>query len=88
MNQRPLFEKYREPYQPTDPHVEDCDKPRLAGQNSEMLAMLRRGPKTNAAFQLAGMLKYTSRISDLRKAGYKITATRLSGGLFLYTLEP
>lgn len=45
--------------------------PRFKNQCAEILAMLQAGPASNV--MLAGLaLKYTSRISDLRKAGYAI----------------
>ena len=56
---------------PTDPNVRPADVKRLTGQNAAVLARLRAGPATNA--ELAGIaLKYTSRISDLRKAGFTV----------------
>jgi len=72
---------------PRDPKIAPRDKARLSGQNGELLVRLRRGPVTNVELQAIGMLKYTSRISDLRKAGYRVTAERVSGGVFVYRLE-
>lgn len=71
---------------PRDSHVtESAEVTRLAGQNGEILARLQRGPATNS--ELAKLsLKYTSRISDLRKAGYTIAMTRVQGGLTIYEL--
>jgi len=85
--QRELFEKYRDPnVSPCDPNVEVQDVSRLTGQNALVLDALQHGPKTNK--QLAFFsLKYTSRISDLRAAGYTISCERLDGGLRLYRLE-
>lgn len=55
----------------TDPNVRPADAPRLSRQNAAVLARLMRGPATNA--ELAGIaLKYTSRVSDLRKAGFTV----------------
>lgn len=71
---------------PTDRNVDPQDVPRLSGQNQQILRELLRGPCTNT--QLAGIaLKYTSRISDLRKKGYDIRNKRLQNGLTLYYLE-
>ena len=71
--------------EPRDPHVEEPDKPRLRGQNAAILERLRAGPATND--ELAKMSrKYTSRVSDLRKAGYEVECERLGGGLTQYTL--
>lgn len=62
------------------------DRMRLSQQCQKLLDILRIGPATNE--QLARVsLKYTSRISDLRKAGHNITCTRLGGGLTQYRLE-
>ncbi len=55
----------------TDPNVRESDVQRLTGQNALILARLRQGPATAA--ELAQIsLKYTSRISDLRAAGYEV----------------
>jgi len=51
------------------------------------LAMLEQGPTTNREMMLAGLLKYTSRISDLRAAGYRIVCEPQGGGLSVYRLE-
>jgi len=72
---------------PRDPNVTPADRPRLTGQNARLLAMLQQGPTTNREMMLAGLLKYTSRISDLRAAGYCIVCEKLGGGLSLYRLE-
>jgi hypothetical protein len=57
---------------PRDPNVAGiAEKRRLSGQNAAILARLRQGPATNA--ELAAIsLKYTSRNSDLRRAGYPV----------------
>jgi hypothetical protein len=71
---------------PTDPNVREDDKARLGLQCKIILDALRSGPKTNR--QLAGIsLKYTGRISDLRKHGFDIYADRKEGGLVVYTLR-
>jgi hypothetical protein len=74
---------------PLDTHVvEPVEVNRLATQNQQILARLKRGPATNV--ELAGIsLKYTSRISDLREAGYSIPPPeRVKGGVTIYKLEP
>lgn len=63
------------------------DAPRLTGQNAAILARLTRGPVTNAELARDYSLKYTSRLSDLRAAGYAIKCDRLKDGLTRYTLE-
>ena len=61
------------------------DLRRLSGQNLAILERLQRGPATNR--ELAALsLKYTSRISDLRAAGYDVQAERHEGGLTIYRL--
>lgn len=56
---------------PRDPHVTRAEAPRLSAQCSAILQRLRQGPATNV--ELATMaLKYTSRLSDLRAAGYDV----------------
>lgn len=48
-----------------------CDAPRLNSQCVQILDRLRKGPATNK--ELAAIsLKYTGRISDLRKSGYMV----------------
>jgi hypothetical protein len=60
---------------------------RLRGQNAAILQRLQQGPATNA--ELARIsLKYTSRISDIRAAGYKIVCRFGDGGLNSYSLKP
>lgn len=66
---------------PTDPNVRRGDVRRITGQNLAILERLRRGPARNSELAILS-LKYTSRISDLRAAGYAITE---SAGL--YTLS-
>lgn len=81
-----LFEIGTPDLRPIDPHVRADDVPRLSNQCQEILAALKQGPKTNA--ELAGIaLKYTSRLSDIRRAGYKIKATHTGGGTYTYTLK-
>jgi hypothetical protein len=71
---------------PRDPNTDPQDEQRLTGQNKLVLDALKDGPKTNQ--QLAFFsLKYTSRISDLRAAGYVVECERLQGGLTLYRLK-
>jgi hypothetical protein len=80
-----LFDQARQ-VRPADPSADTQDRPRITGQNAMILQRLQLGAATNA--ELCGLsLKYTSRISDLRAAGYRIRAERVDGGLFLYTLE-
>jgi len=76
----------RSPIRPNDPRVRRADKPRLTGQNGAILARLICGPATNA--ELAEIsLKYTSRISDLRAAGYTVSCEHGPNGLNTYRLE-
>ena len=91
MNQLNLFDgdsdvRSKLPRGLCDPLIDERDKPRLSGQCMAILERLQRGPATNA--ELAALaLKYTSRISDLRKNGYRITAHRGEGGTVTYQLE-
>ena len=58
-----------------DPRIHPDEKPRLETQARKILAALMAGPKTNK--DLAAMsLKYTGRISDLRKSGFDIRVTK------------
>ena len=70
---------------PADPNLDPRDVPRLSQQCEAILAALRERPRTNA--ELAAIsLKYTSRVSDLRAAGYRIDCERQEGGTFVYRL--
>lgn len=71
-----------------DTHVlEPAEQRRLSGQSLRILERLRQGPATNRELAAIG-LKYTSRISDLRKAGYDVRVVhRLRDtGLTIYRL--
>lgn len=84
MNQPSLFDNPRT-LRAADPNIDAADEPRLSAQCQTILARLQSGPATNT--ELAAIaLKYTSRISDLRKAGYSVTNKRQSGGVTVYTL--
>ena len=62
-------------------------KPTPKSQAAEILKMLQSGHEVSNMFMAAsGVLKYTGRISDLRKRGYKITCRQEKGGLWLYKL--
>lgn len=56
---------------PRDWGVTAEEAPRLSAQNAAILARLQQGPASNAEIARLA-LKYTSRISDLRAAGYLI----------------
>jgi hypothetical protein len=71
---------------PCDPNASPGDRPRLTGQNATILALLRMGSCTNVELNRIS-LKYTSRISDLRAAGYRIKCHRGDGGVNTYTLQ-
>jgi hypothetical protein len=47
------------------------ERKRLTGQNLAILDALKRGPMRNTDLALIA-LKYTSRLSDIRKAGYEV----------------
>ena len=75
-----------EQLRPRDPNVFQLDRPRLQGQNAAILDRLMKGPATNDEL-IRLSRKYTSRVSDLRKAGYRIRCHRGDGGLNTYVLE-
>jgi hypothetical protein len=49
----------------------ELNGPRLSRQCAEILTLLKTGPATNHMFSGCS-LKYTSRVTDLRRAGYDI----------------
>ena len=63
---------------PTDPNVQQTDERRLSKQNRAILARLREGPANNSELA-AFALKYTSRVSDLRKHGYAVKCYKKRG---------
>lgn len=81
MTQLTLFDKPTLP--PTDHSVHPADARRLTGQNAAILRRLRQGAASSLT--LAGLsLKYTARVSDLRKHGYTIICTRCNDGTNVY----
>ncbi len=65
------FDVDPEPISFADTKLEPEEKPRLGGQCRAILERLRQGPATNRELATIS-LKYTGRISDLRKSGYNI----------------
>lgn len=60
---------------------------RLSSQCETILKRLQQGPATNRELSEIA-LKYTSRISDLRKAGYNVVlVSRDASGLATYELK-
>lgn len=72
---------------PRDRHVAAEEKPRLSGQNQAILDILQRRRATNKELG-AISLKYTARISDIRKAGYdiRVVSHDRKSGLVVYEL--
>lgn len=71
---------------PRDRKVSTSEAPRLVGQNLQILELLKQGPVTNTELVKIA-LKYTSRLSDLRAAGYVIECIReKSSGISIYRL--
>ena len=68
MQQLSLFDRVIEPQ---DPKVAEQAKPRLSRQCQAILARLRRGSANNAELGTIAM-RFSARIFDLRKAGFKI----------------
>jgi hypothetical protein len=70
----------------TDPNVAESATKRLSGQNRKILDMLNAGPvRLRELIQVAS--KYTSRISDLRKAGCVIECQEQPDGNSIYLLK-
>ena len=64
---------------------EDTNKHRCGSQCMRILELLRKGPQTNDTL-VEVALKYTARISDLRKNGYEIKCTNGLHRVRMYTL--
>lgn len=79
MTQPGLFDNLPPPEPPDivfcDHRMDDDDKPRLSRQCRLILARLERGPASNQEMAEIA-LKYTGRISDLRKSGYDVRMIR------------
>ena len=91
MEQRSLFDPPagREAFEPCDPSVPEAERPRLSRQCQAILERLQHGPATNR--ELAGLaLKYSGRISDLRKAGHdvRVWSHEHRTGLVVYGIGP
>lgn len=71
-----------------DHRITPAEKPRLSGQRQAILDRLRRGPATNKELAMLS-LKYTGRISDLRKSGYdvRLLSQDRATGVSVYVLE-
>ena len=67
--------------------IPEPERKRLSGQNLTILEALRRGPMRNTDLALIA-LKYTSRLSDIRKAGYevRIKERNTATGVVVYEL--
>lgn len=72
---------------PVNSTVDAEDAPRLSRQCNVLLERLRRAPLTNveAAVELR-ILNLTARVSELRKVGHAVEATRQEGGVWMYRL--
>jgi hypothetical protein len=72
---------------PCDPSVAPVEAKRLSKQSAAILDRLRQGPATNVALA-AIALKYTSRVSDLRAAGFDVRVIERSHetGVTVYRL--
>ena len=68
-----------------DPNIEIAGRPRLAGQNKQILERLKRGPATNRELNEI-VFRYSARIFELREVGYNITTTQVKAGLWRYEL--
>jgi hypothetical protein len=74
--------------EPRDPRVGATEAKRLSAQCLAIAKRLREGRATNADLALIA-LKYTGRISDLRKAGFVIEVVERDrkSGLVTYELK-
>ncbi len=75
-------------FEPCDPTIPHEARRRLSRQCRAILERLRAGPALNS--ELVGYaMKYTSRVSDIRKAGFVIDCEIVDqkAGLFRYTLR-
>lgn len=87
MTQRSLFDTDPTRQHFSDPQLDAKEKPRLSRQCRDILRMLVAGPQSNGALA-AVALKYTGRISDIRKNGISVIASsrNFETGLVTYCL--
>lgn len=73
---------------PTDPRIEPEQRPRLNRQCQAILARLQQGPATNMEL-LPISTRFSARIHELRKHGYRIeiTDSDRARGLNTYALK-
>ncbi len=70
-----------------NPSVAPEDEVRLSKQCVKLLALLRQRPHTNVELmKVHDIFNLSARTDELRKAGCQVTATRVKGGLYIYTL--
>lgn len=85
-----MFSRDVAPVLPTDPRVSKAEQPRLSRQELAILERLEQGDATNR--ELAALaLKYTSRISTIRKAGYDVRVVernQVSGFVRYHLVKP
>ncbi len=74
------------PVPPMDPNILADDVERATSLSRRVLERLRQGPATNTELSEIGGLRYSGRIYDLRRAGYRITSKRIAGGLWMHEL--
>ena len=71
-----------------NPSVAREDEERLSAQCVRLLDALRAGTITNVqAMERLRIFNLSARTSELRQAGYTVTATRIGNGLFKYELK-
>ena len=58
---------------PVDPNAREQDRPRLTGQNADLLARLKTGERVTPGDALSmGIQRLAARVLDLRQAGYDV----------------
>lgn len=76
---------------PDSAPVRACSSPtsKAPGQRDRILFLLRKrgtAGATNADFVALGIFRYSSRLHELRRQGYRIATLRVSEGVFCYRL--
>lgn len=87
MEQRGLFDSVIESPAPLNKTVDAREVKRLGKQQREILERLRSGPATSGDLARIG-IRYSARIEELRKAGYRIQIVKAdhASGLRTYVL--
>ena len=77
---------FERPVPAVDPNIHPGDVSRVTGQSAAVLERLRLGPATNIELGRICM-RYSARVHDLKRAGYRIRSQRVEGAVWSFWIE-